>query len=218
MKRIVLCALMLVACTKARTSEPPSAGSAPVARAPSDPAAPAASTTVQGQPTTPDAPSATPTHSPTANVEGGVGVVLVPGGDEVSGKRSPAADLTKQVNDRVGNSGTPAKGGRSLVVVKSKSALDTSSLTAGRIVHEYVLRGQASVKRCFEDLRAKDPSATGVLTVRFAVDVTGAVVDPHVEGFNSEVVSCVQSAMSTWTFTAPDKRTRFELVLDLVIG
>ncbi len=103
-------------------------------------------------------------------------------------------------------------------MTKSKTALDTSSLPAGKMAVEYVSRGRASVKRCFEDLRAKDPTATGLLTLRFAVDVTGAVVDAHVDGFNSEVVSCVQSAMSTWTFTAPDKRTRFELVLDLVIG
>ncbi|MBA3398147.1 MAG: AgmX/PglI C-terminal domain-containing protein [Deltaproteobacteria bacterium] len=132
----------------------------------------------------------------------------------VTSDKSPGVALSEQI----GGSRTPAKGGRSLVVMKSHTALDTSTLGVGKMAFQYVSRGQASVTRCFEDLRAKDPSATGVLTLRFAVGVKGAVVDAHVDGFNREVASCVQSAMSTWTFSAPDKQTRFELVLDLVIG
>jgi hypothetical protein len=163
---------------------------------------------------TPAAAATRPTSPPIANVEEGVGAEAIRGPDVVANGKSPGAALGEQI----GGSRIPAVGGRSLVVVKSKTALDTSSLEAGRMAHEYVKRGQASVERCFEDLRAKDPSATGLLTLRFAVDVTGAVVDAHVGGFNSEVASCVQSAMSTWTFLAPDKRTRFELVLNLVIG
>lgn len=221
MKRLVLSALVLFACAKARTSEPPSAGSAPAALAPAAPGAPVALVapeTVRTPLAAPDAPATMPTSPPNGESGEGVGAVLVPGSGGGTNQRSPADDLNKQVNDARGGSGTPASARRPLVVVKSKTALDTTSLTAGRVVHEYVLRGQASVKRCFEALHAKDSSATGLLTLRFAVDVKGAVVDAHVEGFNSEVVSCVESALSTWTFTAPNKRTRFELVLNFVIG
>lgn len=217
MKRLVISALVLLACTKAHTTEPPSAGSAPVPLAPVAPVAPAAPESAKASPT-PDAPATMPTPPRNGEVGEGVGAVLVPGSGGVTNQRSPADDLNKQVSDARGGSGTPASARRPLVVVKSKTALDTTSLTAGRVVHEYVLRGQASVKRCFEALHAKDPTATGLLTLRFSVDVTGAVVDAHVDGFNREVVSCVQSAMSTWTFTTPDERTRFELVLNLVIG
>jgi hypothetical protein len=215
MNRVVVFALMLLACTKARTSEPPFAGSAPVTLAPAAPAVPAS---VQAPAAAPDAPAIMPTPPRNGEVGEGVDVVLVPGSGGVTNNRSPVDDLNKQVNAAGGGSGTPASDRRPLVVVKSKNALDKTSLTAGRVVHEYVLRGQASVKRCFEALHAKDPSATGLLTLQFSVDVTGAVVDAHVDGFNREIVSCVQSALSTWTFTAPDKRTRFELVLNLVIG
>ncbi len=72
-------------------------------------------------------------------------------------------------------------------------------------------KGQASVKRCFEDLRAKrakDASARGILTLRFAVDTSGAVVDASVEGFNAEVASGVRSAMPSWTFPTRTTRTR----------
>lgn len=213
MKRIVLCALVLLACTKARPNDSPSAGSAPAA-----PAAPAAPDSAQVPSTTPAAPATTPAPPQNVDDRGGVGAEAIRGTDVVASKERPGDALNKQVKDLGSGSGTPAKGGRSLVVVKSKTALEASTLDAGKMAFEYVSRGRAAVKRCFEDLRAKDPSATGVLTLRFAVDVKGAVVDAHVDGFNREVASCVQSAMSTWTFSAPDKQTRFELVLDLVIG
>lgn len=132
----------------------------------------------------------------------------------VQGSASPAQAL----NEQVGGSGAPARGGRSLVVVKRKKALDASSLDAGRMANEFVRRGQASVKQCFEARRAKDPAAKGLLTLRFAVDTKGAVVDVTVEGFHADVVECVRTAMPTWVFATPDMRTRFELVLDLVIG
>jgi hypothetical protein len=212
-KRLVLSALVLFACTKARTSEPPSAGSAH-APAPAAPAAPAVPDSFAASSPTPDASTTRPTPPPKADVHGGVGAEAIPGPEVVSSGESPGAALSKQIR----GSSAPAQGGRSLVVVKSKTALDTSSLKAGKLAFQFVSRGQASVTRCFEEQRAKDPAAKGLLTLRFAVDVHGAVVDAQVEGFNSEVASCVQAAMPTWTFSAPDKRTRFELVLDLVIG
>ena len=204
MKRFILCALVLLACTKARTSDAPSAGSAPA----TPPPAPMGSATAPGASAAP-----APTSALTADVQGGVGAEAIRGPD-VDSKKSPGVSL----NDQLGGSGTPARGGRSLVVVKSRTALDKTTFDVAEMEFDYVRKGQASVKRCFEELRAKDPSAKGILTLQFAVDVTGAVVDAQVEGFNSEVASCVQTVMSTWTFSAPDKRTRFELVLDLVIG
>ncbi len=168
---------------------------------------------------TPDAPA--PEPPPNADTGNGVSAEAfeaVAGQRGVGSKRSPSDDWNTEISDLIGGSGTPAKGGRSLVVVKSKTALDTSSLQAGKMAHEYVRKGQASVQRCFEDLRAKDPSARGILTLRFAIDKNGAVVDATVEGFNADVASCVRSAMPKWTFPAPDKKTRFELVLNLVIG
>ncbi len=217
MKRLVLYTLVLLACTKARTSDAPSAGSAPIAPAAGAPAAAAVPDSAKASSPTLDAPD-TPTPDRNDDDPGHVDVVLIPGSGVEPRKERPGVALGEQISEITGRPGTPARARRPLVIVKSKTAHDTSSLTPGKMVHEYVRKGQASVQRCFEDLHAKDSSATGLVTLRFAVDVTGALVDAHVDGFNSEVASCVQTAMSTWTFSAPDKRTRFELVLNLVVG
>ena len=195
MIRVLLaCAFALTACTKARTGDPAPTGSAqPVTAA--DAAVDAGSATA---PASSDPRGAEAVRDPTP----------------VTPDSRPGADLDKQL----GGSGSPARGGRSLVVLKSKTALDRSSLDAGKLMLEYVQRGQASVKTCFEQLRAKEPAAKGTLTLRFAVDVKGAVVDADVEGWNAGVAACVRSAMASWVFTAPDRKTRFVLVLELVIG
>jgi hypothetical protein len=199
-RALLACALALGACTKARTADPPPAGSAqPVAAVDAGARSGAAA----------DAGSATDPASSDPR-----GAVAVRDPVPVTPDSRPAADLAKQI----GGSGQPARGGRSLVVLKSKTALDRSSLDAGKVMLEYVKHGQASVKTCFEQLRAKDPAATGTLTLRFAVDVKGAVVDADVEGWNADVAACVRSAMAAWVFAAPDKQTRFVLVVELVIG
>jgi hypothetical protein len=130
-------------------------------------------------------------------------------------ERSPVDDLAKQI----GGSNQPAQGGRSLAMVKSKTALgQPSSLDAGSMELDYVRRGQRDVERCFDALRAKDPAAKGEITLRFTVDTKGAVVDPEVTGFNAELSPCIQASMQQWKFTAPNKPSRFELILKLVVG
>jgi hypothetical protein len=199
--RFALCALVAIACTKSPTSDP-----APIGSATTTPSSVTTDAlTVAGAAASPDARATETADTPVEAIADPV---------PVSGGRNPADDL----NAQLGGSGAPATGGRSLVVVKSKRALDESSMNAGTMALEFVRKGQASVKTCFAALRAKDASARGVLTLRFAVDTTGAVRDASVEGFHPEAVSCVTSAMSSWTFHAPNKKTRYELVLDLVIG
>lgn len=131
---------------------------------------------------------------------------------------TPSRSIADDFANQLGGARTPAKGGRSLTVIMRAVALDTSSLDAGEMQYEYVARGRADVKGCFESLRAKDPGAKGEITLRFTVDTTGAVVRSEVTGFNSELSKCVETAMPRWRFTAPNKPTRFELVVDLVIG
>lgn len=96
--------------------------------------------------------------------------------------------------------------------------LGSSSMSAGKIANEFVRRGQASVRTCYESLRANNPSATGTLTLRFTVDTRGTVTEEHVDSFNPELITCVRAAMRSWTFEAPRAPSRFELVLDLLVG
>lgn len=205
--RRILILFVLAACTKAKPSEPPPmAGSAPPLTID---AAPPVIDAVEAAATVTDAVVLQPKTTDTRGVQLYEDPTPIP-----RGSNDPGAALANQL----GGPTAPARGGRSLVVVKSKKALDTTSLSAGKVMHEYVMKGQASVKACFDALRAKDPAATGLLTLHFSVAVDGTLVDPKVEGFDPDIVRCVETAMRTWTFSKPDRPTRFELVLDLVIG
>ncbi len=205
MTRLVLVLAFVAACTKARTSDsPPSSGSTPAV-------------IVDAGVTLLDASQA----ATVADAQALQPIIPDPRGVQIyEGAPVPAGSnhLGEALTTQLGGSNVPAQGGRSLVVVKSKTAVESSSLSAGAMAVDFVRKGQASVKKCFEALRAKDPAAHGVLTLRFVVDTKGAVRDGTVSGWHAETATCVQEAMSSWTFTAPDRPTRFELVLDLVIG
>lgn len=221
MMRWLLSACLLLACTKARTDNNAGAGSTPAPNiAASTPADATAAMAPSGGSAVLDAsvPRADGAgRAITARDRGAEAYVtaeMLEDPTPISSNRSPGADLSNQL----GGDRSPPKGGRSLVVVMRARALDSSSLDAGAMEYEYVVRGRADVKRCFETLRAKAPTARGEITLRFTVDTTGAVVRSEVTGFDAEVTKCVETAMPRWKFTAPNKPARFELVLDLVIG
>lgn len=97
---------------------------------------------------TPDALVAKPMQ--TAGGGPGVEIVAIPGDPRsITRTSSPGDDLSEQVNDLTGRSEAPAKGGRPLVAVKSTIALDASTLDVAEMEFDFVLKGQASVKRCF---------------------------------------------------------------------
>ncbi|MGN6106512.1 MAG: AgmX/PglI C-terminal domain-containing protein [Kofleriaceae bacterium] len=206
----VLVVAFALACSKARTSESPARVSEPPvgAQATGD-AAPFGGAPGQD---VGDAAALAGTGG-----EPALGVQLTPSNEsdvESLGRGDPVGALNAQLK----GGGTAQRPMSALAIVKSHRALDSSSVSSGEVMLKFVREGKATVRHCYERLRAREPSATGTMTLRFAISATGNVVDPTAESWHADLSKCVLEAMSRWRFPAPKTQARFELVLSLVTG
>src|SRR5690606_31844994 len=112
----------------------------------------------------------------------------------------PGRDLSEQVRDlRGASASTPPTAQRSLVVLKSHRAIDPPSSDESKILLYYFDSGQKVVKQCYEQLRGREPTASGTMTLRFTVTTSGSVTDAAADSWNEELSKCVQTAAQTWT-------------------
>ncbi|HET6613698.1 MAG TPA: AgmX/PglI C-terminal domain-containing protein [Kofleriaceae bacterium] len=79
-----------------------------------------------------------------------------------------------------------------------ESSLDPNSVA--KIIRSRYLRG---IQRCHQRVLKKDPHAGGRVDIEFTVGASGRVVSSKVNGFNSEVDTCIKGLTGSWRFPAP---------------
>ena len=227
-----LCVLLVLAfclavagCTKSETTPPSKRELSPAERAdeggavvPTDSAVVTSPNDASTVATRPSVDAAMPTPREREEARGIAPlepVDLEPGDPD----RKPGRDLNEQVREsRGGSASVPASAQRSLVVLKSRRAVDPSSADVSKILLVYYDSGQKLVKQCYEQLRARDQSASGMMTLRFTVTTSGSVAEVAADSWSEELSKCVQAAATSWTFPAQKARAQFEFILKFVIG
>ena len=218
--------LAVAACTKSETTQPSKRELSSTERSPETGAVPAATDAAVA--TSPDDAStiairrpidaAMPTAREREEARGAAPLEPVDMGP-ADPDRKPGHDLGEQIRQsRGGSASTPARAQRSLVVLKSHRAVDPPSTDESKILLYYYDSGQKLVKQCYEQLRARDPSASGMMTLRFSVTTSGSVTDVVADSWSEDLSKCVHAAATTWTFSAQKAKAQFEFVLKFVIG
>jgi tetratricopeptide (TPR) repeat protein len=120
---------------------------------------------------------------------------------------SPLASSVRPVERRTGATVRP-------------STLSIGGGIAAEEVQRVVRANVARLRACYGEELAHQPSTSGSMSIRFAVDKTGAVTTADVQGpGSSSFKSCVSSVAMHWQFPAPGSSTAsFTQSYDLVGG
>ena len=96
----------------------------------------------------------------------------------------------------------PDKAPAKAVAVGGKYVTDDTSLSATDVLAKIRRSYLTEIKRCYTQLLAKQPRASGKLTVRLTVTATGQVTAPSARGIPA-MERCVTDAMAGWRFPVP---------------
>jgi hypothetical protein len=128
---------------------------------------------------------------------------------------------------RVGNgSATPvdspdSKTPPGRISVKSKTAVDHSSLDADMVVRKIEAVYMAGLKRCYRTHLKQNATAKGEVKLSLTVQEGGRVVVPRAAAFATEIGDCMGALLPSWRFPIPKDndgepmRAAFEIVLEL---
>ena len=63
-----------------------------------------------------------------------------------------------------------------------------------------------AIRRCYKTYLLKDPSARGLVRLKFTVTESGSTFNGTAHGFASEVDACITAHMPGWRFPIPRDR------------
>ncbi|MBA3541635.1 MAG: AgmX/PglI C-terminal domain-containing protein [Deltaproteobacteria bacterium] len=72
-------------------------------------------------------------------------------------------------------------------------------LALGKMQSNYL----SGMKRCYKQVLKATPRAAGAVTLEFAVNDTGRVVNPAVTSFDATLQTCLEAQLRNWRFPIP---------------